>query len=132
MSKVNRKIAIAGLLSLVLLMSACSGKSGNDPAQSSAAGETGQASASAEPEKKETITLSFFDKNTGDQFNNPVAQEITKRTGITFQIQQPTGNPDEKLNLMLTSNDLPDIVLMDRRSDIVNKYIAAGALVPLE
>ena len=32
---------------------------------------------------------------------------------------------------MLASGDLPDIVLMDRRSDIVNKYIAAGALVPL-
>ncbi len=131
MLKINRKIAIAGMLSLVLLMSACSGKSGNDPAQSPAAEGSGQSSAGSEPEKKETITLSFFDKNTGDQFNNPVAQEITKRTGITFQIQQPTGNPDEKLNLMLTSNDLPDIVLMDRRSDIVNKYIAAGALVPL-
>jgi putative aldouronate transport system substrate-binding protein len=32
---------------------------------------------------------------------------------------------------MLSSGDLPDIILMDRRSDIVGKYIAAGALIPL-
>jgi putative aldouronate transport system substrate-binding protein len=127
---------LAAMLALILLISACSGNS--NPDSSSAANESAatasesKAAGSSESEPpKETITLTFFDKNTGDQFNNPVAQEITKRTGITFEIQQPTGNPEEKLNLMLTSNDLPDIVLMDRRSDIVNKYIAAGALIPL-
>ncbi|NBD22350.1 extracellular solute-binding protein [Paenibacillus glycinis] len=77
------------------------------------------------------ITLTFFDKNTGAAFDNPVAQEIMKRTGVKVEIQQPTGNPSEKLNLMLASNDLPDIILMDRGGDIVNKYIAAGAIIPL-
>ncbi|SFI50948.1 putative aldouronate transport system substrate-binding protein [Paenibacillus sp. UNC496MF] len=79
----------------------------------------------------EPITLTFFDKNTGAAFDNPVAQEIMKRTGVKVEIQQPTGNPSEKLNLMLASNDLPDIILMDRGGDIVNKYIAAGAIIPL-
>jgi len=79
----------------------------------------------------EAITLTFFDKNIGEPFTDPVAQAITERTGIIIEIQQPTGNPEEKLNLMLASGDLPDIVLMDRRSDIVSKYIAAGALIPL-
>lgn len=80
---------------------------------------------------EEPITLTFFDKNIGAAFTDPVAEEITRRTGIKIEIQQPTGNPEEKLALMLTGGDLPDIVLMDRRSDIVNKYISAGALVPL-
>ncbi|MCY9667181.1 extracellular solute-binding protein [Paenibacillus alginolyticus] len=78
------------------------------------------------------IKMTFFDKNTGDAFTNEVAKEITKRTGVTIEIQQPTGNPSEKLNLMLASSDLPDIVLMDRGGDIVNKYIAAGAIIPLD
>ena len=43
----------------------------------------------------------------------------------------PTGDPAEKLALMLAGKDYPDIVLMDRGSDIVNKYIEAGALVNL-
>jgi putative aldouronate transport system substrate-binding protein len=77
------------------------------------------------------LTITFFDKNTGDAFNNPVALEIMKRTGVKVEVQQPTGNPAEKLNLMLASDDLPDIVLMDRSSDLVNKYISAGALIPL-
>jgi putative aldouronate transport system substrate-binding protein len=76
------------------------------------------------------IKMTFFDKNTGDAFTNDVAKEITKRTGVTIEIQQPTGNPSEKLNLMLASSDLPDLVLMDR-GDIVSKYIAAGAIIPL-
>lgn len=36
-----------------------------------------------------------------------------------------------KLNLMLTGQNYPDIVLMDRGNDIVNRYIEAGALLPL-
>lgn len=87
--------------------------------------------ASDNKNQAEEITLTFFDKNTGAGFSDPVAEEITKKTGIKVEIQQPTGNPDEKLALMLSGGDLPDIVLMDRRSDIVNKYIAAGALVSL-
>lgn len=121
-----KKTAWASIaLVMALSVTACSGKSAHnsEPSASAADGGAGQ--------PQEPITLTFFDKNTGDEFNNAVAQEITRRTGVKIQIQQPTGNPDEKLNLMLTSNDLPDIVLMDRRSDIVNKYISAGALVPL-
>ena len=79
----------------------------------------------------EPLTLTFFDKNTGDAFENPVADKIKEITGVNIVIQQPTGDPNEKLSLMLVSGDLPDIVLMDRRSDLVNKYIAAGTLIPL-
>mgnify|MGYP000691872593 FL=1 len=32
---------------------------------------------------------------------------------------------------MLTGQNYPDIVLMDRGNDIVNRYIEAGALLPL-
>ncbi len=81
--------------------------------------------------ENDVLTLTFFDKNTGDAFENPVAEKITELTGIKIEVQQPTGNPEEKLGLMLISGDLPDLVLMDRRSDMVNKYIAGGALIPL-
>lgn len=116
--------AAAAGLSLALVLSGCG--AGGSPAAGSAApaGSTGQTST-------EPITLTFFDKNIGAEFSDPVAEEITKRTGVKIEIQQPTGNPEEKLALMLSGGDLPDIVLMDRRSDIVNKYIAAGALLPL-
>ncbi|MEG0852859.1 MAG: extracellular solute-binding protein [Angelakisella sp.] len=85
----------------------------------------------ATPVAKEPITFTFFDKNTGDPWDDPIAAEVTKRTGVTLEIQQPSGDPAEKLNIMLAAGDYPDFVLMDRSSDIVNKYIEAGALVDL-
>lgn len=111
---------MAVLLASIMTLSGCTGETQEKK------GDT-----SATKEEDEVITLSFFDKNTGDAFTNPVAEEITKRTGIKIEIQQPTGDPEEKLNLMLTSGDLPDIILMDRRSSIVSRYISGGALVPL-
>lgn len=111
------KIAASLLCAAVCVLSAC-GSSTENPDGLTGSGE-------------EPVTLTFFDKNTGDAFDNDVARVIMEKTGVKIEVQQPTGNPDEKLNLMLTSGDLPDLVLMDRRSNIVDKYIAAGALVPL-
>lgn len=120
----RKRIVVALLLACTMLWSACSPGNKSADENLSKGGET------SSPEKK-PITLTLFDKNVGDPFTNPVAQEITERTGVFIEIQQPTGNPDEKLNLMLVSGDLPDIVLIDRREATLNKYIAGGALIPL-
>ena len=65
------------------------------------------------------------------EFDDRIAKELMKRTGVKVEVVNPTGDPAEKLSLMLAGKDYPDIVLMDRGSDIVNKYIEAGALVNL-
>jgi len=78
------------------------------------------------------ITLTWFDGNTkGEPFTDKIAQEITKETGIKVEIQQPTGNPTEKLSLMLASGDYPDVVLMSRGDASLDKYISTGAFIPL-
>lgn len=83
-----------------------------------------------EPEKQLEIT--FFDKNAGSNtFDDPIAQAIMAETGVKIQVENPTGDPLEKLNLMLTAQNYPDIVLMDRGNEIVNRYIEAGALLDL-
>lgn len=81
---------------------------------------------------EERPTISFFDKNSGIKaFDDRIAMELMDRTGVNINLISPTGDPGEKLSLMLAGQDYPDIVLMDRGSDIVNKYIDAGALVNL-
>ncbi|WP_227793412.1 extracellular solute-binding protein [Paenibacillus guangzhouensis] len=82
---------------------------------------------------KGPITLTWFDANTkGEPFTDAVAQEITKKTGVQVSIQQPTGNPTEKLSLMLASGDYPDVVLMSRGDASLDKYINSGAFIPLD
>ena len=80
----------------------------------------------------DAVVISFFDKNSGIRtFDDPIAKELERRTGVTIDLASPTGDPGEKLSLMLAGQDYSDIVLMDRSSDIVNQYIEAGALVNL-
>lgn len=81
---------------------------------------------------EEPVTITFFDKNSGlREFNDPVAKELEARTGVKIVLESPSGDPGEKLALMLPARNFPDIVLMDRSSDIVNQYIEADALVNL-
>ena len=105
-------------------LSACGG--GNEDS-----GETGSKEGE-ESVSTEGVTISIFDKNSGSNtFDDPVAEAIMEKTGVTIQVENPSGDPLEKLNLMLTGKNYPDIVLMERGNDIVNRYIESGALIPL-
>jgi putative aldouronate transport system substrate-binding protein len=122
----KRLVLFLSLMVVLSVLSAC-GSNNTKNIENTAASDNGAGNAAS----NKPLTLTFFDKNTGDKFTNEIAAEITKRTGITVEIQQPTGNPAEKLNLMLASDDLPDMILFDRRSDLVSKYIDSGAIIPL-
>ena len=135
--KLKKGLSIMLVTALCFMLLVGCGSSGqgskdstNDPDQPTS-GKGTEGTANEQGEALEEITITFFDKNTGEAFDDPVAQEIMKKTGVKVEIQQPTGDPTEKLGLMLASGDLPDVVLMDRTGDTVNKYIAAKALIPL-
>ena len=52
-------------------------------------------------------------------------------TGVRLSVENPSGDPGEKLNLMLAGENYPDIVLMGQ-GEIVNRYVEAGALIELD
>ncbi|MGN0180107.1 MAG: extracellular solute-binding protein [Monoglobaceae bacterium] len=90
---------------------------------------------------KEPITFTYFDQNVPNSIypNSPdyfggdmVSQEITKRTGVTLDVIPNSGNPQEKLSLMLASNDYPDIIAIDRSLGMIEKFVAANAIIPLD
>ena len=125
-------------LMIITALAACQGAPSGGQAQP-AENEAGEKEADAGEEKEdeassdEVYTIKFFDKNSGTKVfgEDRVSVELMKRTGVKVEVVNPTGDPSEKLSLMLAANDYPDIVLMDRGSDIVNQYIEAGALIPL-
>ena len=101
-------------------------------AAASALAACGSGSDASSAEEGGVITLTVFDKNSGSKmFDDPVSQQIMDVVGVKLEVESPTGDPDEKLNLMLSGQNYPDIVLMGQ-GDITNRYIEAGALIELD
>ena len=124
------KKSIAMAMSVLMAAGMLAGCGSNGSTSSSTA--SGSASSASGEVSTDGVTISIFDKNSGSNtFDDPVAKAIEEKTGVKIQVENPTGDPLEKLNLMLTGQNYPDIVLMDRGNDIVNRYIEAGALLPL-
>ena len=92
MQKKKISLLLACVLTVSALFTGCG--SGQDSA-SGGITEAAGGEAAQETESKEPITLTFFDKNTGDAFEDPVAQEIMAKTGVKIEVQQPTGNPED-------------------------------------
>ncbi len=135
MARISKRI-ISSALAAIMTVTLLAGCGGQESAAGSGTAANGSASASQGSDSGtkplEPITLTFFDKNTGDAFgNDDVSKEITRRTGVSLEMQQPTGDAKEKLNLLLASGELPDIILMDRTGDVTNKYISTKSFIPL-
>lgn len=96
----------------------------------SSAKESSDEDVSAEQEESPVIVI--FDKNSGgNTFTDPVAQKIMEKTGVRIQVADPTAVPEDRLEVMLSRKEYPDMVLMGQ-GELVNRYIEAGAFLPLD
>jgi putative aldouronate transport system substrate-binding protein len=76
------------------------------------------------------ISLSLYseDLNLYDQgFSNPIAKAITSETGVSLNILYPTEGVSEKIDLMITSGDYPDMIMIKD----TQKLVDAGAYMDL-
>lgn len=79
------------------------------------------------------LTLTAYDANVKTSFgNDDVSKEIINKTGVTLNYAQASGDAKEKLNLMLASNDYPNLILIGRSTGLIDKFISAKALIPLD
>lgn len=94
--------------------------------------ETSSKSTTSDNSKNSPITFTFFnaDGTFADDFKNPVAREITKRTGVTLKIEYPVGQTQSQaIPLMISSGNYPDLIYAKGDTP---KLIEAGALIPLD
>lgn len=85
----------------------------------------------AQEGEEEMPTLSVFDINAGShRFDDRIAREIMRRTGVRIRVIDPTDDPKEKVNLMLAYQDYPDLILVGLSE--IGRYQSSGALVDLE
>jgi ABC-type glycerol-3-phosphate transport system substrate-binding protein len=60
-----------------------------------------------------------------------VSKYLKEKFNVTVEFQKPDSDPAAKLNVMISSGDLPDSIMMDRGVDNV-KLADLGLLMPLE
>lgn len=56
----------------------------------------------------------------------PILKEISDITGVTPKVSIPAGDPTEKLNLMISTDSLPDMITLDFSDKNVERLIKAG------
>lgn len=60
----------------------------------------------------------------------PVMQQLFEKTGVRIKRIVPPTEPEERLNIMLASDDVPDLILFNNAA-IMRQYIDAGKLLKL-
>jgi putative aldouronate transport system substrate-binding protein len=121
--------AVIGTVALSLV-AGCS--TGGTSTPGGAASSSPAASAGVEtnkPLEKQTFTA-LLDNNATWPYSKdwPIWKWIGEKTGVTLDVQTPSGKLADTLNLVMASNNLPDLMYMSGRKDS-NKFGQQGALV---
>ncbi|MCI8624074.1 MAG: extracellular solute-binding protein [Provencibacterium sp.] len=125
------------------MFAGCSGGSSSSSSAPAASGSSAAPAASSQPAadgesassgEKERITLSILKGKASTEVpyeEMMVIQGMSEKFNIDFQWDQPlSDNFTERFNLIMVSNDLPDIV-MDMPMNDIMKYASAGSIIPL-
>lgn len=144
----NNKKLFSGIVALMMAASLLAGCGSQDQTQGTdAAGQsqTGTESESAgsslstvvdgHTKMNEEVTLSYLIYEHTDwpiNDDNPVMQKMFEATNVKIEsIVAPATNFDEKFNVAIMGNELPDL-MMNTSIDTLNEYGQKGAFIPLE
>ncbi|MBD2847991.1 extracellular solute-binding protein [Paenibacillus sp. IB182496] len=140
----KRKLSLLLLLSLVLVLAACSG--GNNAPGNSTGNTGGNAGANANGNaggsgETAPVKLTYWvamdgnaSRSLGSYSEMLFFQELEKRTGVEVEFQHPAvGSEKEQFNLMIASGNLPDVIESDFTAypGGPEKAIADQVLIPL-
>ncbi|WP_426448404.1 extracellular solute-binding protein [Paenibacillus sp. S-38] len=134
---INARLLAAGMLGTSLILSACSGEGEQAqkpqetaPAQTTAPAEGGSIQSRVKP--AEFSLYVNYDWYTAPAWaERPHGKWITENLKVSLKPIQSNGAAAQKLNAMIVSGDLPDVVVLDRGKD-VERLQKAGKLVALD
>ncbi|TVY07770.1 extracellular solute-binding protein [Paenibacillus cremeus] len=131
MKKGMSMLLIAGLT--VSVLEGCSGGATQAPAGGSAPASTPSGTQQQAPQAQAPVKQTFtmldnshpswpYDKNA------PVWKMLEEKTGVTLDVQVPSGNIADTLSITIASGNLPDIMYTPDKK-LADKYGQQGALV---
>jgi len=142
-SKKSLFVTMLAIIMLLALTVACSKKeaapaSSVSPASSPAStpSQTQAAAESATPAPLEPYEFTaYFNYDWYDASakwgDDKVSQFYNEKFNIKMKKAKPEGDPIQKLNVMIASDDLPDVIQMERDANYL-KLIQLGKLIPLD
>lgn len=75
------------------------------------------------------VTFVLYNADGKEQpWTDPIARQITKRTGVTLDIDYPVNSDNKRIPLMIASGEYPDLIFAKGESE---QLIEAGALIDL-
>jgi putative aldouronate transport system substrate-binding protein len=127
MKKILSTVAVSAVA--LSLVAGCGGKQEPKESASPSSPTPGSSAAANQPLDKKTFTA-LLDNNATWPYSKewPVWKWIEEKTGVTLNVQTPSGKLADTLNLVMASNNLPDLMYMANRRDS-NKFGQQGALV---
>ncbi|WP_219838558.1 ABC transporter substrate-binding protein [Paenibacillus sp. R14(2021)] len=114
----------------VALLAGCSNDNGGGNGNGGTSNSTGTANQTKENDTS-PVTFTFFsaDPNPNWQkMQDDVGKEITKQTGVTLDAEFAVGDPAQKIALIATSGEYPDLISPKGE---LNKLVDAGAMLDL-
>ncbi|MHA6483425.1 ABC transporter substrate-binding protein [Paenibacillus sp. strain BS8-2] len=131
MKKLGWRVLALGTAATMMLAGCSNGNSNVSPSKEVNPTATISPSENGEEAVMEPITLTMFSADPNPNYENmqsPVGQEITKRTGVTLDIEYPVGDLKQKVSIMAAGGEYPDLIFAKGESNIL---IEAGALLDL-
>ncbi len=128
-----KKYVIISMVLLVLL--GCSGSGSKSSSESKVVGENIDANAPAYLLDTSPLEVDWYIHYEwfGVTPNNLVQQEIENVTGIKINYSKPLGEPSQKINTMIASGELPDMITIGSyQTDAINNLIDGGLVLPLD
>ena len=130
---IMKKKALSIILMASIITSMFSGCSGDGTESPSSVGST--AGGGSETSKVQPTTITMLNRvNPEIVFDdNPMLEEITKLTGVTLEIDAPPiSSYSDRLQILMGSGDLPDIVYTWGIDSNYEKWAKDGLLKPLD
>lgn len=121
------------LLPLVIAATVVTGCSGGGNDTSPQSNTQGSSTASpTDSSKTEKTFTALLDNNATFPYSKswPIWSWLKEKTGVTLEVQTPSGKLEESLNLAIASKAMPDLMYMPNRKES-NKFGQQGALVDL-
>lgn len=112
----------------------CAGEDTSEMSETSQAYANESAAWKKYAEEQDPVTLdwyinySWFTTGWGD---NMVSRKITEDTGVSVNFQTPMGNQEEKINALISSDSLPDIITLGWWEPQLNEMIRKGMVYAL-